>query len=76
MSIFYGLVQIASAVSGNLTRKFVGRGYICVDGVYYYARQNDNSRSIQTIAKDFKASLSDSAYASLSESIKTALENI
>ena len=58
-------------ISGNIYRNFVGRGYVCVDGFYSYATQNDNMRSINQVAADYKSSLSTSAFNALSETQKS-----
>ena len=57
-------------ISGNILRKFVGRGYVCVDGFYSYATQNDNFRSINDVASFYKESLSGDEFAALSETKK------
>lgn len=47
--------SIVNIKEGNIGRKFVGRGYVCVDGTYYYADLNDNSRSLKSISLAIKA---------------------
>ena len=57
-------------ISGNILRKFVGRGYVCVDGFYSYATLNDNFRSVNDVASSYKESLSNDEFAALSETKK------
>ncbi len=55
----------------NIGREFIGRGYVCVDGVYYYAEMNNNSRSLKYIANALK---SDANNVELYESFKTLVD--
>ena len=50
--------SIVGIKPGNIGRKFIGRGYIKVTNgeevTYYYATQNDNERSLKSIATSYQ----------------------
>ena len=50
--------SIVGIKTGNIGRKFIGRGYIKVTNgeevTYYYATQNDNARSLKSVATSYK----------------------
>ena len=56
----------------NIGRNFVGRGYVCVDGTYYYAEMNDNARSLKGVATACKADTA--TYEALDEAVKALVD--
>ncbi len=71
--------SIVAIKKANYGRAFIGRGYVKVtdaDGevTYYYATQNDNSRSVKAIASAYIADES-STYSSLAENVKNLVDS-
>ena len=62
---------------GNIGRKFIGRGYIKVTNgeteTYYYATQNDNARSLKSVALALQGDTEN--YNKLSDNVKTLVDN-
>ena len=53
---FVGIVgSIVDIEESHYGREYIGRGYICVDGVYYYASLDNNVRSLKYVANALKA---------------------
>ena len=67
--------SIVGIKPGNIGRKFIGRGYIKVtngdDVTYYYATQNDNARSLKSVAAVYQGT---DGYNSNTEEIKELVD--